>query len=339
MTRSRCLLGALAATLACVAPAHAQEPSPNAASIYRRAFAELHESLRLDTEDPVDYPWVDEPSAAIFSTAPWPELVERTAVARTLFAQASAVSGCAFDEPTGELGLADEVQERVADFRALQTFVVAHAFTVVGRQPEVAVADVEALFACARHLEQQPGLFAALLATDFADGAARVCDALVAARGEPATRHAILQRALAALAARERTRSGLPKLAARAITDADKLLSLLVEPDTLNGAAIRAAKTRARELVRELVKPLRTAKAGAGDELKKATEAQLEQLKARYRGQNTNEVLASGAGEALAAVLASLVAPNSAALFDQWERHGARLRALEGSLRRRDAHR
>ena len=122
-----------------------------------------------------------------------------------------------------ELGLADEVQERVADFRALQTFVVAHAFTVVASRPEVAVSDVEALFACARHLEQQPGLFAALLATDFADGAARVCDAIAAAPVEPATRRAILQRALTALEARERTRSDPPKLAARAIADADKL--------------------------------------------------------------------------------------------------------------------
>lgn len=329
------MLGALAATLACVAPADAQEPSPDAATIYRRAFAALREALRLDTEDPVDYPWVDEPSAAVFSQAPWPELIARTAVARTLFAQASAVRECAFDQPTGELGLADEVQERVADFRALQTFVVAHAFTVVASRPEVAVSDVEALFACARHLEQQPGLFAALLATDFADGAARVCDTIAAAPVEPATRRAILQRTLTALAARERTRSDLPKLAARAIVDADKLLSLLVEPDSQNGASIRAAKKRARELVQELVEPLRTAKAGAGEELKKTTAKHLEKLKARYRGQRTNEVLASGTGEALAAVLASLVAPNSAALFDQWERHGERLAALKATLRRR----
>ncbi len=80
----------MAALLAACAAAPAQQSPPDAAPIYRRAFAEMTKALRDDTDDPVDWPRVQTPSIAAYRAARWPERLRATAVARALFTQAAS---------------------------------------------------------------------------------------------------------------------------------------------------------------------------------------------------------------------------------------------------------
>lgn len=334
--RRQSLYGAHAAAL-CLAcsVATAQEASPDAAPIYRRAFAELSRVLRSDSEDPVEYPWVDEPSADAYSEAPWPTLLRETAVARSLFAQAGGIEPCHFDKPAGELALGDEVQDRVSDFTTIQTFVLAHAFRVVETQPGTALADLEALCACARHLEQQGGLHASLIAMSYTGSALKICDAMLAVRGEHAPEASILRRALAAVEARARGRSTPKQLAERAVADARSLLALMNEEEVKNAEAIRAAQTRAVAMLEELVRPLREGAVGDGEKVDKAALAAIAALKEKFDPKQQQKLLESGSGEALAALLALLVAPNASVLFHQWEEQGEALAKTTKALRAR----
>jgi len=229
------------------------------------------------------------------------------------------------------------VQERVSDLVTMRTFVLAHAFGAVEQQSGAALADVEALFACARHLEQQDVLFASMMALDMAGSALTLCDAMLAVRGERAAGAAVLRRALAAVEARTRGRSGPKQLAERAVADARKLLALANEKESENVEALRAAQTRAIELLEELVRPLREATAGDSEKVLTETEAAVTKLKEKYDPKQQKKLLESGSGEALAALLATLVAPNASGLFQQWEEHGAALakttKALQARLR------
>ncbi|MGC6489373.1 MAG: hypothetical protein ACON4Z_17130, partial [Planctomycetota bacterium] len=55
----------------------------------------------------------------------------------------------------------------------------------------------------------------------------------------------------------------------------------------------------------------------------------------KYDPKQQKKLLESGSGEALAALLATLVAPDAARLFDQWEQHGAALEQTAQALRDR----
>ena len=313
----------------------AQAKDLNAADVYRKAFAEMSRVLRSDADDPVDYPWVDEPSVDAYAEAPWPKLLEETAVARSLFAQAGSIERCRFDKPTSEGPLGDEVQERTSDLVTMRTFVLAHAFRVVEMQPGAALADLEALFASARHLEQQDSLFAQLLAMDMARSALRICDAMLAVREEHAAGATVLRRALAAVEAHARKRSGPKRLAELSVADARKLLSLAYEEEVKDREAFRAAQTRAIALIEELVRPMSEATVGDGEKVDLAATAAIHALKKKFDPKQQMQLLESGSGEALAALLATLVAPNASGLFRQWEEHGEALEKATKALRAR----
>ena len=313
----------------------AQEKEVNAADVYRRAFAEMSRVLRSDADDPVDYPWVDVPRAEAYAEAPWPKLLEETAVARSLFAQAGSIERCRFDKPTGDGPLGDEVQERQSDLVTMRTFVLAHAFRVVEMQPGAALADLEALFASARHLEQQGSLFAQLVAMDMARSALRICDAMLAVREEHAARATVLRRAIAAVEAHARRRSGPKRLAELSVADARKLLSLAYEEEAKDREAFRAAQTRAIALIEELVRPMSKATVGDGEKVDLAATAAINALKKQFDPEQHMKLLESGSGDALAALLATLVAPNASGLFRQWEEHGEALEKATKALRAR----
>lgn len=324
-----------AALLAACAAAPAQQSPPDAAPLYRRAFAEMTKALRDDTDDPVDWPRVETPSIAAYRAAPWPELLRATAVARALFTQAASTRRCSFDRPTGAGVLRDEVQDRVSDFVTMGTFLSAHAWSVLETQPGAALADLEALLSCARHLESQESLWSALMAASQADSALALAEALLSVRGEAAAKPPILRRALAAVEARARSRANPSQLADRSIEDARAMLALQQEDGAQNAAAITAAKDRAIEMLQELLAPMRAAKAGDVEKVRVATERLVAELKSKYDGKKASEVAANGVGEALAAVLATLVAPNAAGLLQQWDDEGARLEELIATLRSR----
>ena len=326
LTAAACLLQALST---------AQDARPDAAPIYRQAFAEMTKVLREDTDDPVDWPEVRAPSTAAYRVAPWPELLRATAVARALFAQAASTERCSFDQPTGKGVLDDEVQDRNPDFSTMGKFLSAHAWSVLETQPGAALADVEAMLSCARHLEAQETLWSALIAASQADSALALAEALLSVQGDAAVKPPILRRALAAVEARARSRANPSQLADRSIADANAMLALQQEDGSQNAAAITAARGRAIEMLQELLAPMRAAKAGDVEEVRVATERLISKLKAKYDGKKASEVAATGVGEALAAFLATLVAPNSAGLLKVWDDEGARLAKVTKALRDR----
>ena len=124
------------------------------------------------------------------------------------------------------------------------------------------LADLEALLSCARHLEAQQSLWSALMAANQADSALALTEALLSVQGEAAPRPSILRRALAAVAARARSRANPSQLADRSIEDARAMLALQQEDGAPNAAAITAAKDRAMEMLQGLLAPMRAAKAG-----------------------------------------------------------------------------
>lgn len=329
------ILCGAAALLAAGAVAPAQQTPPDAAPIYRRAFAEMSKALRDDSDDSVDWPRVETPSIAAYRAAPWPELLRTTAVARALFTQAASMKRCSFDQPTGASVLGDEVQDRVSDFVTMGTFLTAHAWSVLETQPGAVLADLEALLSCARHLEAQQSLWSALMAANQADSALALTEALLSVQGEAAPRPSILRRALAAVAARARSRANPSQLADRSIEDARAMLALQQEDGAPNAAAITAAKDRAMEMLQGLLAPMRAAKAGDVEKVRVATERLISELKSEFDGKKASEVAATGVGEALAAVLATLVAPNSVGLLKMWDDEGARLEELIATLRGR----
>ena len=335
--RSPCSLRSAAATaalyLACGAAA-TQQPSPNAAPLYRRAFVEMDRALQSKTGDPVDYPEFDLADVATFRSAPWPELIEKTAVARTLFAQAAVHERCVFDEPSSETLIRDEITDRRRDFLTARTFIIAHAFSVVTARPDAAIADAETLLAAAQHVEQQGSVFSMLMASNLAGGALLICEAVLNLRGASELQLASLRRALKAVEARQRGCSPR-RLADLAVADARILLTALNEPAMKNTAAIQAARARAIEMIDAFVEPLRTARAGDADKLRAATEAASTALKAKFDNKRATDILQDGVGEALAAAMATMVAPNSMGLFQAWEEHHQQLDRVASALRAR----
>ena len=332
----RCATATATLYLVCGAAA-TQQRSPDAAPLYRRAFAEMDRALQQETDNPVAYPKVDPPDVAAFRAAPWPALLRKTAVARALFAQAAGHQRCAFDKARDEKGIEDEVTEHFGDFLTAQTFIVAHAFSVVSERPDAALADAEALLAAAQHLEQQDGLFAVMVANNLAGGGLLICEAMLNVSGDLAPRSAILRRALKAVEARRNQASNPRRLADRAVKDARGLLAALDNPEAKNAPAIQAARARAIEMIDALVEPLRTARAGDADKLRAATDAGVASLKAQLDSKRTAEILEEGVGEALAAALATMVAPNSVGLFQAWEKHRRQLDRVAAALRDRCA--
>ena len=330
----RCAITAAALYSVCGA-ATTQQPTPDAASLYRSAFEEMNRALQIKSDDPVDYPEVDPPDIGTFRAAPWPALLRQTAVARALFAQAAAHQRCAFDKARGETGIEDEVTEHFGDFNTVRAFVVAHAFSVVTDRPDAALADAEALLAAAQHLEQQGGLFSIMMANNLAGGGLLICEAMLGVTGDLAPRPAILRRALKAVQARRDQASDPRRIADRAVKNARVLLATLASPKAKNILAIQAARARAIEMVDALVEPLRTARAGDADKLRKATEIDVANLRAKLNSKRTAEILEEGVGEALAAALATMVAPDSVKLFQAWEKHRRQLDRIAAALRGR----
>lgn len=337
MTSSACLRRAVAtaALYLCCGATAAQQRLPDAAPLYRRAFEEMDRALQQESGDPVAYPEVDPTDEAAFRAAPWPALLRKTAVARALFAQAAGHQRCAFDKARDEAGVGGEVTERYGDFRTAQTFVVAHALSVVGERPDAALADAEALLAAAQHLEQQGGVLSTLFAINLAGGGLLICEAMLNVSGDLAPRPSILRRALKAVEARRDQAADPRRLADRAVKDARGLLAALDIPEAENAPAIQAARARAIEMIDALVEPLRTARAGDAEKLRAATDEGVANLKAKLGSKQTAAILKEGVGEALAAAIATMVAPNSIGLFQAWEKHRRRLDRVAAALRGR----
>lgn len=320
--------------------ATAQRPSPNAAIIYRKAFAEMAKVLRTHTDDPISYPSVRNPNTAAYRQAPWPLLLQQTAVARSLFMQAASTALCKFDkpnfdQPNGKLPLKDEVQARVSNFVTMRALLVGHAWSVLETQPGAALADVEALFACARHLEIQNGLWGSILATNLADEALLLCDSLPTTSSDGSSKEPLLRRALQAVQKRDQSRATPQQLADYLLADARATLAMMKQPKGENATAIAAVQGRALELVDKVLMPLRYAKAGDLQKVREGNQTAVIALKQKFDKRKSTAIIKSGSGEALAALMASMVVPNSTSLFQAWENQGSRLVEVEARLRQR----
>jgi len=304
-------LGALAST------ASAQQTQPNAADLYRRAFAEIESALRYNTDDPVDYPVEGEPGGDVYSEAPWPRVFELTAVARTLFLQATSIERCDFGDDSflGPLAVG---------FGTTARLVEADARSRLDKQPAETLTAARALLYTARHLDAQPSLYAALFALRNAARGIALCNATLDRHPNGAITTRELRRVLEALKQRQQTRCTLAGLADRSLADSRALLQDAVANATENEPALVTAQGRALELIQEVLKPLRTAKPDELERVRKAVDASIAALKAKYGKDKLRRTLETGAGEALAATLASMVIADPTGLMTHWvEQHEA----------------
>ena len=304
----------------------AQETQPNAADLYRRAITEIDSALRLNTDQPVDWPLASEPNGDNYSNAPWPELFEKTAVARSLFTQATSIKRCAFSS--------EHAVDQYQSINLITRFVVGHAMHVLDKQPSESLAAAVALLAYSDHLEAQSNLFPSIFAVNHAEQGLRLFEAALDRHKANTIGQRDLRRVLAALESRQRTRATPSDPADQSIADARRLLKASIDEAATNTKALAEARGRALELVAEVVKPLQTAKLGDIEKVRTETNKSIKEIKAKYGKKRMQAMLESGTGEALAAVLATMVMPNPVGLLTIWEEHGEQLAKTEDLLRK-----
>lgn len=329
--RSR-LTSALAAVAAIALPATAQKRPPDAAGLYLEAFREMNKALDVDNDQDVEYPYVDEPGIDAYDAKEWTTLFEKTAVARALFAQAAGIDSCRF-ENAGDTG--DFSRNRAVAFGTMREILAAHGWSSVKKRPEAALTDCCTLLAHARHLDAQGKVFASMYSIAFADSAFQICDATLERHGGDALQRALLERVRKALERHRRTRATLAQLADRSVADARFMLDSTIAAAAKNTPALKQARGRTIEMITELVAPMRAAKPGDLDKVRKAHKQAVEQLKAKHDRKRISKVLENGTGEALASVLTLMLATDTARLMESWIEHGEALAKIERKVKAR----
>lgn len=323
------IAAAFSLPLLCSIALRAQRSPPNAADLYSKAYAELQKELRLGTAEAADYPLVEAPDPAAFRRAPWPALLAKTAVARSLFEQAAASERCVLPTKPGAL------VDTVVQMGTMQRFVVAHAYSEMKVLPDQTVADTVALLGHARHLSSQRRLLYSALALNFATKTLALCEATLRANTNPPLPARALRRLRRAVDRYKERCADLAALADQQRERAREDLDAALAAAELGPETATEAKRRTLELVADFYGLLRNARGSKPQDLAQLEAAFAAKLKKQSGGERLLRLLDGDKAEALASALASLVCSSSVELFTTWSEHAAQLDRVEALLKAR----
>lgn len=306
--------------------------SPNAADIYLLAIEELRKALRGPAGDFSGLP--ADCGAQIknpFSHS-WREAVAKSAVAITLVAQASQLSRCEFDRYPKEL--ATGLTRQLSDFNIILMVMSAHGWQQSKRVPTSAVLTGLQMLRYADHCAQDRSLLGVALGLHAEERAARLLDAAVSELAKQPQARASAERFLKQLEACLSRRLSSAVIAD--IAEHDFVFQLengLGEEARKNPALSRAVK-RAKVIMRELFEPLRQKSAMPSELFRVRWSKRIDSLKEISKGEKMDDLLATGSGEPLAAVLVLLTCVAPGDLLEMCNANEVVLAGCAGDLRK-----
>ena len=313
--------------------------SPNAADIYLLAIEELRKALHDPTKalsDPAgDFLGLPVEAAAQIedpSNQLWCDAVTKSAVAITLFAQASQISRCEFDRYPKEL--ATGLTRQLNDFGIMLKVMTAHGWQQSKRAPTSAVMTGLKMLRYADHCVQDRSLLGVALGLHAEERAA-----------------SLLEAAISELATQEQAEVNADRLLKQLEACLNRRLSNAVIADVAehdfafhleNGLGEEAHKNpdlswavkRAKGIMRELFEPLRQKPAMPIELFRVRWSRRIDSLKEIRKGENMDDFLATGSGEPLAAVLVLLACVPPSQLLEMCHANAAVLQSCAGDLRK-----
>lgn len=275
--------------LLAVGPIVAQEPSrpkPNAAVLYELALEEIRTAFGITADGALELPPKAENESVEwrFAEPEWDPLIERSAVALTVFAQAARIPRCEFGAATDPIF--HGYDERALQLVQLAQLTAARGWRRLASSPADAAGDAFTLLRHTRHAMRQP------TTTGATFGYVVEIMALALLRGslaKPLTDEA-RARCLRELGEHAGERPSTSDFAAASETEIARMLGATIgraagQPpvaDPVEAAARENAEAitrRVLDLARELLAPLRQDELPAVEEIEKRTKANFDRLR------------------------------------------------------------
>ena len=317
-------------TSGAAAQANAQAKSPNAAKIYRMAIAELRKALY----DPLDETWDTPQDFGENSKDPadvaWRKAVARSAVAITLFAQASQVSRCQFERYPKDL--ATELSRLAVEFGLMLRIVAAHGWQQTQDDPSGACTTALQMLRYSNHCRGDRSLFGLAVGMGAERSAADLLKAAIpdlAKQGQ-----ASAERILKQLDLHLGRRLSSAALADIAEDDFAFMLEHGLGEQSANNPALTRARKRAKEIVREMLSPLRQNPAASLDAFRAYWDERIKALRKLTKAKKLEDILANGVGETLAATLVLVVSGPTPDILETYHENGGLLRVCAADLRK-----
>jgi hypothetical protein len=286
-------------------PSKADKPAPNAAVLYRKAMKELLKTLPLEgSTDSVDLPEGAYDDAPEYTGAAWREAVRKSAVALSLFGQATQIETCKFDGKTEEI--TTELMECVLQIMPLKQLFEAQGWQQLKSDPRTAAVTAMQLLRFANHCAGDDSLMGPAFGFTAEQSAAKLLRAALKQLAEQEDHQVDAKRFLKQF---ERHIAGRPTRASLADT-AEREFELIFNglKGVKENPAIKAAGKRAREIHGEMLAPLRHSKPVSVKALKAHYKHHFDRLRKLTKAKDVSTVLENGSGETLAAVLLMLAA-------------------------------
>jgi len=322
---------ALLASLLCYAtPAQEKKPArPNAEPLYVRAVKEMERALHDHDKKRMVLPNYVDKSAKPTGTA-WRQAVAKAAVALTLFKQATQIPACTFrtSEDSEQTGLRTKAMKLVE----LRKIVTAHGLQQAQKNPRGACATAFHVLQFGMHCAQDPTLMGIAMNLDAEVHGAQILEAALPQLAKTPDSRALATRLLKLLELHLAKRPSRADLADTTELELEWMLKAEFATDNTGNPATEAASKRAKEILRELLQPLRTDPPMANNDFEARFEKRIAEMKKITRAKKVDDVLENGSGETLAAVLVLLGPGIPAYVLEQMDQCDAALRRCQQNL-------
>tara|TARA_R110002096_G_scaffold157180_3_gene322040 strand:- start:537 stop:1532 length:996 start_codon:yes stop_codon:yes gene_type:complete len=307
----------------------ATKTAPNAADLYRKAIEELQKALPVpEYEGSIDLPEDSYEEQPDYTGKAWQQTVRKSAVALTLFSQASQIPTCKFDPKTEEL--ITEFMSMAPQFAALRQIVAAHAWQQVREDPRGAGATAMQMLNHANHCAQDRVMISIAIGLTAEDEAAKILQAVTKQLASQEGGPAVAKRLLKQLELHLATRPTRITIADAAEYEFGFLLSGLDDmPKNVN---TQSASKRAAQIVREIVEPLRTDTTVTVEALRAHVKKHHDRARKFTKAKKLTTLLKNGTGETLAAVLVSLAASDPSRILEPLLKSGKTLQECRQQL-------
>lgn len=301
------------------APKASKKAAPNAATLYRKAIAELRKALPDEEyEGDILLPEDSIGDAPEYTSSEWREAVKKSAVAISLFEQATQIDACRFDGKTKDL--MSEFGQSLHELLSLRHVVQAQAWQRVSTDPRSAGVTAIRLMRHANHCVADSTMIGVAFGLDAEKQGIKLLK-MVTKRLAPRNGQKDDDgKAVAKLFAKQLQQHQAARTDRKRLADIAErefawiMLAGLDElPKTL---ATKSAIKRATQIVRDMVEPLRKNPKITAKALDKHCTKETERLRALIGKDKLKTVLEKGVGEPLAAALVLICSPNVAGILE-----------------------
>ncbi|MFT7536709.1 MAG: hypothetical protein ACI85K_002663 [Hyphomicrobiaceae bacterium] len=315
-------------------PAQIKQPrppkqQPNAAVLYRHALKEAVDAIPDRTKRGIILPREADRDNPGYTGKAWRDAVRKTAVAISLFRQATQIQACNFDATPkyGNTELADKVL-RIHELRQL---VVAQAWQQFETDPRSLEVTAMQLLRHASHCMQDPSLVGHATGFEAEATAAKMLQASLKQLAKQSDAKADATRLLKQL---EQHFSARPTRASLATMASKEFAAMLANGlgEAVKNPALKPAFKRALELHGEIVAPLLQDPTVTVKALRAHSKTHVNRLLKMTRGKQSSDILKNGTGETLAAVMVTLCFTDVSDFLQMWLTSQEKLDACQAEL-------